>query len=139
MTFLYPKVNHFGAICAHICNFYNSCWFFKKKMLSNQPVCSDHADWISPGHHFVSKFHGKGGRWTHKTWEPSFVRLSHLSRTEKPKTGLFISLLSLALYSGHSSYFNLMMLLQILIRWIIGWAEIEMTDIGKKNLFIIIS
>ena len=95
-TSLYPKVDHVGAIGTHICKSHQFFWFYKKTILSNQPACSDHADWISPGHHFVSKFHGKGGRWTHKTWEASFVRLSHLSRTEKPKTGLFISLLSLA-------------------------------------------
>ena len=89
-------------------------YFIGAKILSNQTVCSNHADWISPGHHFVSKFHGKGGRWTHKTWEPSFVRLSHLSRTEKPKTGLFISLLSLAQVISLSGYFTLMLLQ---IRW----------------------
>ena len=83
MNFLYLK-NVFSNVICIIC-------FVWVKIWSNSIGFSDHADWISPGHHFVQSS-SKGGRWTHKTWEASFVRLSHL----REKTGLFISLLSLA-------------------------------------------
>lgn len=64
-------------LCDVACE-WGACCHSTQKWPEFAADAENHADWISLGHHF------KGGRWTHKTWEASFVRLSRTWTKEKP-------------------------------------------------------